>query len=247
MKAKIKVIWEYGAPFICFILGMGIDWFTQTHYWNVACQFIENTFEFKLTIEQQRDLQVLVAKVMDFIGFLPLEIIACKRAFASTHLETVRKRCFEHIRKNMVLTLAQVQGIKRGLVDSDLNIRIFRKHGHYLTFNDIDGCCSVSIYGDVKFDINLKEGMVSIAYLTRDIQYEIKDCTDNKYHLSQSNASAVSQLRFIVVVPIVDDGKVQAVIAIDSNREICRQNANMEIICSQLRIAAYELYYLVAS
>lgn len=245
--SNIKRIWEHVSPAVWMAVGATANWFTNSSLWESSYNAFAKWIGIAVEASQRQNTQAIIAIAVDVIGFIPLCIVACRRSFIAIKTAEVRTRCFEYIRKNMALMLSNCRGTEKEVQAADLSIRVFRRKGHKLSFNDIDGCYANNIRKKIKFDIEKDEGLVSKAYKTKLPQYEINNVTDERYHLSPENRSVVNDLKFIVAVPILKKNSVVAVISVDSTRKICKTDQDIQSIITYSQVLAYDLFDLISS
>lgn len=241
---SFKKAWGYISTYFWLAFPVISKWFLDSTIYSDLVKYLlgEEVYLLKVQLLSTIDMVVFIATL------IPIAVVSARRSISHLKLRTCQRAFSEYIRESFVRV-----AIARGLIlesttKDDINIRIFRKKGHYLIFRDREGCFSSGIHGSVKFDTNSNEGLVSKAFLSGKTMAELEDASKKEYNLSDNNETRVGQLKFIVAVPIIEDsGKIRYIIAFDSMKTICTDKSKKKMIIEMAKVPAYDVYrYMVA-
>ena len=234
----MRRIWKYLRPFLWLLLAILFKMpFMERIIESIATLFIHD-----LTAEQMVSIKQSVVNVAQMLSWFPLAFSSAKNGLSGLKYKELRKEVFLIERKNLVSILQNERLIKKGIGVADINIRIFQKRGKNLIFIDVPGCYSYHIRGKTKFSISKDEGLVTLAYKSDEIKYEILDGYDPKYHLSKEISFKIDKPRFILAVPILNQKNTKYVISFDSLKQICDNEIYMNRIIAYMKVCARNVY-----
>lgn len=204
-----------------------------------------------------KDASAILGVILTF-WFLTRPLIISELNERKYHIQ--RDRLIKNNKEIFLKVFCKTLGRER----CDLEIRIFvpengwkyriRKLLHrdtpfYFKIKNLDGLADPGTTEDLRFQVYPnQEGLVGKCFQERTILYDddLENNNDTKYNLNEYQINKTSDLKFILVCPIMTlDNNIQAVVAFDSKTQIKITETNKKALTNIILNYTQELHDLV--
>lgn len=250
---KLKTIWVQGiiftlVPAICVWLGQS-DLLLNLQ----AKQYIGENVNIAIV----KDVSAFLGVLLTFL-LLTCPLIVSEINERKYHQQ--RDRLIKNNKETFLNILSKILGRERCEIDirifvpqntwHDRLIKFFDKnHPIYFEIKNLDGLANPGITEELKFQVSPKqEGLVGQCYCQRCILYDddLENSNDTKYGLNEYQISKTSDLKFILVCPVMGaNNKIEAIVSFDSKTKIVITEEGKKQLRTAVLNYTQELYELV--
>ena len=245
-KQRAIILW---LPVLLAILSIVADLLcTGNTLYRIYCFFAGANISEELAnklLTRAESVKTWLGIVKYILFIIPIIITSYRNGYKAIKLNEYKKRLGRNYRLVLHSILLQDECISKTSSSNDLNIRIFVKKGSSLVSDDVDGFYGKPINRSLSFSFKRKEGLCTLAYTGQKTGFECENVLDNKYNLTEDQKAACRDIKFVIAVPIIDNGKqTKYVICVDSYKPLISTD-HIDQIMQDAQNLSYEIYRLI--